>query len=260
MAPLLSFQRILKTLTTFGLLLLAATSPLSKTVAARSSLTRPCKEASLWVPDSSSSSSMQPPRTWKRFAANSGRPLMNRADQAYKGGPEGDGLWYSLNTKAPSSSVEVQLHWGHRLYPGGNAYYALYDFAVSAEKLRSTMCAAGFKLPPLQGNNLLEDGGPIDTSTMSFIKRGRTSAASSSLLIGDKKCLNSPLQKNATAAEVRPLVLVIVLDYTNPKSRVLGRYYASNDKPGVVTSEVLCSKKEKAPYFRWLILGVACTC
>lgn len=285
MAIWCTVKKIVRNISTIGLLILAATSPHMTSAARRhpsiwvpvapaamslfseepsaasrvmlSSYT--CKDPSIWVPVAPASmplfSDTNVIKDWKRYDAGKGKPLVNRANQVYKAGANGGGMWYSID--ALDNKLELTVHWGDRLYPGGNVNFAIYNSTSIYKK----MCAASFAglLPLPASGNVLQDGGPIDTTTMSFIKKGRTSSLSFPQTLS-RPCLKG---RTAAGANVRPYVVMVVLDYTNPKSRVLGRYFASND--GLhVTSDVICKSVKKSIkselYFRWLIIGLACAC
>ncbi len=203
----------------------------------------PCDKPILWVPEKFNEDKLEV-SSWKKY--NSGRkPFINKGGQSYK---NGKGLVYELSINN-DGNIHYQLNFDNKLYPGGDIYYGIYK-KTDFKKVRDNMCN---KITPLPSYTILDDyDGQIDTTTISYFMmelrttRGQMSYESSSIssLLGS--CMNEPL----------PFLLVSFLDYTNPNSRVLGRYFAS-EKPEI-TSDALC--KDSKSFFKWLIFGVSCPC
>jgi hypothetical protein len=184
---------------------------------------------------------------WKPYFDSRSRPFVSKDGVAFKGG---EGLSWKV-TLTPSRSISLELNWDKKLYPGGTLFYGLYDQS-SLPELRSSMCSQNLqKMGNLPPGNLLDHGDPLDTTTLNF-------ASSMSMFRTVYK--TQPLRVDSKSPK-RIYVLVGILDYTNPNSRVLGRFFASSPDR-MPTSEQLCSSSSGGAaggFFRWLVVGVSCT-
>jgi hypothetical protein len=195
-----------------------------------------CKNPSLWVPSRFDPASLTV-QSWTPYSSGN-KGFSNKGGQVYKGGK---GIWYTIGIT--NNQLNYELHWDNKAYPGGNVHFAIYG-ASSIATVRDKLCKS---IVPLPSGTILDDKGPMDTATMSYFllqthgTLGKTVYKSPNI-----NCSNKTI----------PFVLVSFLDYTNPKSRVLGRYFATNNPQ--ITSSTLC--KNANTFFKWMVLGVRCEC
>lgn len=201
----------------------------------------PCDKPVLWIPSKFDAKTFDV-SDWKKYT-HGNKKFINKGGQVYKGGK---GLWYQLNID--NDIINFELNFDNKLYPGGDIYYGIYERS-SFSKVRDSMCK---DITPLPTNTILDETGPMDTTTLSYFMmemhstRGSTSFNSKSISSLLKGCLSEPV----------PFLLVSFLDYTNPYSRVLGRYFATESPE--ITSDNLC--KDPHNFFKWLVFGLSCPC
>jgi hypothetical protein len=193
---------------------------------------------SLWIPKDFDTDTLTA-NDWEKYK-NCNKGYSNKDDKVYK---SGSGISYKLKITS-EKQLQIQLNWNNKAYPGGDIYYGIYP----SDKIKSTRDKMCKNIRPLPTGSILDDSGPFDTATMSYFLMITGSTSGRTYFTSDHIKCNSN--------KIDMYLLVSYLDYTNPNSRVLGRYFASED-PDICSSK-LC--KESDSFFKWLIFGVRCDC